>query len=68
MHAFIRTVSKTDSMHECYHAETGERLAPTVEQSKDHTFPGFVGWNLLIQDMLQCEATGDCSGLDRPAS
>jgi alpha,alpha-trehalase len=55
-------------MHECYHAETGEGLAPTAEQSKDHAFPGFVGWNLLIQDMLQCEATGDCSRLDRPAS
>jgi hypothetical protein len=24
------------SMHECYHAETGKRLAPTAEQSKDH--------------------------------
>jgi hypothetical protein len=41
--------------------ETGEGLAPTAEQSKDHAFPGFVGWNLLIQDMLQCEAKGDCS-------
>lgn len=55
-------------MGECYRAETGERLAPTAEQSKDHASPGFVGWNLLIQDMLQCKATGDCSRLDQPAS
>jgi alpha,alpha-trehalase len=46
--------------HECYSAETGEGLAPTAEQAKDHTFPGFVGWNLLVQDMLQCETRNDC--------
>jgi len=54
------------SMHECYHAETGAGLAPTPEQSKDHVFEGFVGWNLLVQDMLQCESGGDCFLLDWP--
>lgn len=53
-------------MHECYDSETGEGLAPTPEQSKDGSFPGFVGWNLLVQDMLQCEARGDCFLLDWP--
>ena len=53
-------------MHECYDAESGEGLAPTAEQSKDHVFPGFVGWNLLAQDMLQCETKVDCLSLDGP--
>jgi alpha,alpha-trehalase len=62
----LADISKWKSMHECYHAETGEGLAPTPEQSKDHTFPGFVGWNLLVQDMLQCEVNSDCLFLDWP--
>jgi alpha,alpha-trehalase len=62
----LADVQKWGSMHECYHAETGEGLAPTAEQSKDHVFLGFVGWNLLVQDMLQCEAKADCSRLDWP--
>jgi alpha,alpha-trehalase len=62
----LSDIAKWKSMHECYHAETGEGLAPTPEQSKDHTFSGFVGWNLLVQDMLQCEVKKDCLLLDRP--
>jgi alpha,alpha-trehalase len=52
------------SMHECYDAETGEGLAPTATQAKDHKFPGFVGWDLLVEDMLQCEVNGDCMSLE----
>jgi alpha,alpha-trehalase len=48
------------SMHENYNAETGAGLAPTPEQSPNHVFSGFVGWDLLTQDMLECEVTGDC--------
>jgi alpha,alpha-trehalase len=62
----LADIRKWGSMHECYHAETGEGLAPTAEQVRDHVFPGFVGWNLLVQDMLQCAAKGDCFGLDWP--
>jgi alpha,alpha-trehalase len=63
----LADIEKTGSMHECYSAETGEGLAPTEEQAKEkETFPGFVGWNLLVQDMLQCEAKGDCLLLDVP--
>jgi alpha,alpha-trehalase len=65
-HVVLADISKWGSMHECYDAETGEGLAPTAEQSKEHNFPGFVGWNLLIQDMLQCETKGDCLLLDWP--
>ena len=56
----LADIRKWGSMHECYHAETAEGLAPTAEQSKDRIFTGFVGWNLLVQDMLQCETNGDC--------
>lgn len=50
-----RDIARWSSMHEDYDAETGDGLAPTVEQSPNHQFAGFVGWNLLAQDMLQCE-------------
>ena len=60
-------IAKWGSMHENYNAETGEGLAPTPEQSPGGKFAGFVGWNLLAQDMLQCETTGDhCITLDIP--
>ena len=62
----LADIRKWGSMHECYHAETGDGLAPTAEQSKGHVFPGFVGWNLLVQEMLQCETKGDCFRLDWP--
>jgi alpha,alpha-trehalase len=50
-----RDIEKWGSMHEDYSAETGEGLAPTVEQSPGGKFAGFVGWNLLALDMFQCE-------------
>ena len=59
-----RDIAKWGSMHEDYNAETGDGLAPTVEQSPNHHFAGFVGWNLLAQDMLQCETGhGHCMTL-----
>ena len=50
-----RDIARWGSMHEDYNAETGDDLAPTPEQSPGGKFAGFVGWNLLAQDMLQCE-------------
>jgi len=50
-----RDIAKFGSMHEDYSAETGEGLAPTAAQSPGGKFAGFVGWNLLALDMLQCE-------------
>ena len=41
------------SMHENYHAETGATLAPSAEQSKHGREGGFIGWNLLVQDMCE---------------
>jgi hypothetical protein len=60
----LADIHKSASMHECYRVETGEGLAPTVEQSRNQTFVGFAGWNVLVQDMLQCKAKGDCFRLD----
>jgi len=50
-----RDIAKWGSMHEDYDSETGDGLAPTPEQSPNGHFAGFVGWNLLAQDMVQCE-------------
>jgi len=52
-----RDIERWGSMHENYNAETGDGLAPTPEQSPNGKFAGFVGWNLLAEDMLQCEIT-----------
>lgn len=41
------------SMHENYCAETGIPLAPSADTSPDRTEGGFIGWNLLLQDMLE---------------
>lgn len=59
----LADIQKWGSMHEDYNAETGEGLAPTPEQSLNHVFAGFVGWNLLVQDMLQCEVKSECKFL-----
>jgi alpha,alpha-trehalase len=63
--ALDRDIARWGSMHEDYNAETGEGLAPTPAQSPNGVFAGFVGWNLLAQDMLACEGTGmHCMLLD----
>jgi alpha,alpha-trehalase len=60
-----KDIQKWGSMHEDYSAETGEGLAPTPEQSPGGKFAGFVGWNLLAQDMLECETgRGKCMTLE----
>jgi alpha,alpha-trehalase len=62
-----RDIAHWGSMHEDYSAETGDGLAPTVAQSPNGKFAGFVGWNLLAEDMLQCETGhGHCLTLALP--
>jgi hypothetical protein len=59
-----KDIAKWGSMHEDHDAETGAGLAPTPEQSRGGKFAGFVGWNLLGEDMLQCEmGHGHCMTL-----
>jgi alpha,alpha-trehalase len=50
---YLRDIEFCGSLHENYCAETGASLAPTAEQSKTGQEGGFVGWNLLLQDMIE---------------
>ena len=60
-----RDIARWGSMHEDYNAGSGDGLAPTPAQSSNGEFAGFVGWNLLAQDMLECEASGEhCMTMD----
>lgn len=56
-HILARDIDRWRSMHEDYNSETGDGLAPTPAQSPGGRFAGFVGWNLLAQDMLECESS-----------
>jgi alpha,alpha-trehalase len=49
----LQDIRTCGSMHENYDAETGAPLAPTAEQSPGGIFTGFVGWNMLAQNMLE---------------
>ena len=48
------------TMHETYHAETGEPLAPSnfKYRNPDGSIQGFVSWNLCMENILE----GLCSG------
>ena len=50
---FLRDIAFCGSLHENYCAETGCPLAPSATQSKHGQEGGFVGWNLLLQDMIE---------------
>ncbi len=51
-----KDIDKNRSMHENYDGDTGEPLAPTAAQSQGGVFTGFVGWNLLLENMLRAVA------------
>lgn len=51
-------IAEYGSMHENYNADTGESLAPTADQFSTGVFEGFVGWNLLIENMQEDVETG----------
>lgn len=50
---YLRDLEFCGSLHENYDAETGAPLAPSVAQSRDGLEGGFIGWNLLLQDMIE---------------
>lgn len=50
---YLRDLDFCDSLHENYDAESGRPLSPSADQSKDGWEGGFVGWNLLLQDMIE---------------
>lgn len=50
---YLRDIEFCGSLHENYDAETGQSMAPSAGQSKNGLEGGFVGWNLLLQDMIE---------------
>ena len=50
---YRRDLEACGSLHENYDAETGLPLAPSAAQSVHGIEGGFVGWNLLLQDMIE---------------
>jgi len=49
----LEDIRQWDSMHENYHADTGEPLAPTANHVDENgKFVGFISWNLCIQNVL----------------
>ena len=60
----LKDIKTCGSMHENYDADTGSPLAPTAEQSPGGVFTGFVGWNLLAQNMLEGAVEGKWMLLD----
>lgn len=50
---YLRDIDFCGSLHENYHAETGQPLAPSALQSKHGQEGGFLGWNLLLEDMME---------------
>jgi alpha,alpha-trehalase len=50
---YLRDIEFCGSLHENYHAETGQPLAPSAEHSQHGQEGGFLGWNLLLQDMIE---------------
>ena len=53
----LNDIRENGTMHEDYDADTGAPLAPTPRQSRGHLL-GFVGWDLLVQDMLHGAVSG----------
>jgi alpha,alpha-trehalase len=49
---YLADIAFCGSLHENYDAETGRPLAPSASQSAGRE-GGFVGWNLLLQDMIE---------------
>jgi alpha,alpha-trehalase len=64
----LKDIEACGSMHEDYNADNGDPLAPTAAQSKDGIFPGFVGWNLLVQNMLEGTLENKWMLLDIPSA
>ncbi|NMH89709.1 MGH1-like glycoside hydrolase domain-containing protein [Flavivirga algicola] len=50
----LNDIKKYNTMHENYHADTGEPLAPSHDHvDKDGNIVGFISWNLCIQNLLE---------------
>ena len=54
-----KDIGDNGSMHENYDGDAGKPLAPTAAQTKGGVFTGFVGWDLLMQNMLMATANNN---------
>ena len=63
----LKDIQEWGSMHENYHADTGEPLAPEAGYvSKEGKFVGFIGWNLCIQNVIEGVTQNDWMTLELP--
>lgn len=50
----LKDIKECGSMHENYHADTGDPLAPSADHVDENgKFVGFISWNLCVQNMLE---------------
>lgn len=50
----LNDIEKYNTMHENYHADTGEPLAPSHDHVDENgNIVGFISWNLCIQNLLE---------------
>ena len=51
----VKDLKEYGTMHETYHAETGEPLAPSnfKYRTPDGKIQGFVSWNLTMENILE---------------
>lgn len=50
----LKDIQTCGSMHENYHADTGEPLAPSDEyRNEDGSIVGFISWNLCMENLLE---------------
>ncbi len=50
----LNDIRKYNTMHENYHADTGEPLAPSHDHVDENgNIVGFISWNLCIQNLLE---------------
>jgi alpha,alpha-trehalase len=55
----LKDIERFGSMHENYDADTGAPLAPSGDQSpKGKVEAGFIGWNLLVENMAEDADSG----------
>jgi alpha,alpha-trehalase len=62
----LNDIKTCGSMHENYNADTGAPLAPTAEQSPGGIFTGFIGWNLLEQNIIEGSVRDQWTLLELP--
>lgn len=50
---YLRDIEFCGSLHKNYDADTGRPLSPSAARSSHAQEGGYIGWNLLLQDMIE---------------